>query len=106
MVVLLMIEISPSLNPNDYWFKIKIRQMKIFEPSTICRQLKLEAPDGKMRETLCTRYFRIIQHSVTQPNIKRWLCVGYERIQEIENPELAQERMKQLYEKNYSKLDW
>lgn len=73
------------------------------------RRLKLEAPDGKMRETDCANaegIFRIIQ-SVPSPKaepFKKWLArVGYERMQEIENPELAQERMKKLYEeKGYS----
>ena len=65
-----------------------------------------------MRETDCANVkslFRIIQ-SIPSPKaepFKQWLSqVGYERILEIENPELAQERMKELYEqKGYSK-DW
>lgn len=62
--------------------------------STICRQLKLLAPDGKMRATDCANtegLLRIIQ-SIPSPKVeafKRWLVkVGYERIQEIENNEL------------------
>jgi len=61
-------------------------------------QLKLPAPDGKMRETDCANtetIFRIIQ-SIPSPKaepFKRWLArVGYERIQEIEDPELATKR--------------
>jgi len=106
--------LTDSSNPRDYWFKMKIR-VKLeggIELSTICRQFKLEAPDGKMRETDCAntqQLFRIIQ-SIPSPKaepFKQWLAkVGYERVQEIENPELAQERMKVLYElKGYSK-DW
>lgn len=72
----------------------------------------MQAEDGKMRETDCAntqQLFRIIQ-SIPSPKaepFKQWLAkVGYERVQEIENPELAQERMKILYEqKGYSK-DW
>ncbi len=68
------------------------------------------AEDGKSRETDCANtqsMFRIIQ-SIPSPKaepFKQWLAkVGFERVQEIENPELAQERMKQLYEKKgYSK---
>jgi len=67
---------------------------------TFCHQLKLEAPDGKMRETDCANtegIFRIIQ-SIPSPKaepFKRWLAkVGYERVQEIENPELATKRKK------------
>lgn len=106
--------LTESLNARDYWFKMKIRVKTEdgVELSTICRQFKLEAPDGKMRLTDCSNtegMFRIIQ-SVTSPKaepFKRWLAkVGYERVQEIENPELAQDRMKLLYEqKGYSK-DW
>lgn len=106
--------LTDSVNPRDYWFKMKKRVQSDdgIELSTICRQLKLEAPDGKMRETDCANVkalFRIIQ-SIPSPKaepFKQWLSqVGYERILEIENPELAQERMKGLYEqKGYSK-DW
>ena len=75
-------------------------------------QLKLKSADGKEYETDCSDtegIFRIIQSipSKKAEPFKRWLArVGYERIQEIENPELAQERMKKIYElKGYSK-DW
>ena len=74
--------------------------------------MKLIAEDGKLRETDCADtegIFRIIQSipSKKAEPFKRWLArVGYERIQEIEDPELAQERMKKIYElKGYSK-DW
>jgi prophage antirepressor-like protein len=106
--------LTDSSNPNDYWYraKIRVKDEERLELSTICRQLKLEAPDGKNYETDCANregILRIIQ-SIPSPKaepFKRWLArVGYERIQEIENPELAQERMKKLYEqKGYSK-DW
>jgi prophage antirepressor-like protein len=106
--------LTDSLNSRDYWFKVKTRATEEdgIELSTNCRQLKLEAPDGKQRLTDCANtegMFRIIQ-SIPSPKaepFKRWLAkVGYERVQEIENPELAQIRMKQLYEqKGYSK-DW
>ncbi len=97
--------LTDSVNPRDYWFKMKIRIKNEdgFELSTICRQLKLKAPDGKMRETDCSHtegIFRIIQSipsSKAEP-FKRWLAkVGYERIQEIEDPELAQKRARAIY---------
>lgn len=94
-----------SFDANDYWYRMKIRvkdEDKI-ELSTICRRLKLLAPDGKMRETDCADtegIFRIIQ-SIPSPKaepFKRWLAkVGYERVQEIENPELATKRTRLLY---------
>jgi len=106
--------LTDSVNPRDYWFKMKVRVKEEdgFEPSTICRQLKLPAEDGKMRETDCADtegVFRIIQ-SIPSPKaepFKKWLAkVGYERVQEIENPELATKRARLLYKlKGYSG-DW
>lgn len=106
--------LTDSANPNDYWYKMKIRVKSEdgIELSTICRWLKLKAPDGKMRETDCANtegIFRIIQ-SIPSPKaepFKRWLAkVGYERIKEIEDPELATKRTRALYKaKGYSE-DW
>lgn len=71
---------------------------------TTCTPLALLAPDGKMRETNCANtegLFRIIQ-SIPSPKaepFKRWLAqVGYERVKEIENPELASARARELYQ--------
>jgi hypothetical protein len=106
--------LTDSANARDYWFKMKTRVKSEdgIELSTICRQLKLEAPDGKMRETDCANtkgMFRIIQ-SIPSPKaepFKLWLAqVGYDRIQEIENPELAQARMMELYELKGYPQDW
>ena len=106
--------LTDSSNPRDYWYRVKqrISEAERAELSTICRQLKLPAPDGKMRVTDCANtegIFRIIQ-SIPSPKaepFKRWLAkVGYERIEEIENPELAQARMKEIYEKKGYPKDW
>ena len=106
--------LTDSRNPRDYWYKMKIRVKDEdgFEPSTVCRQLKMTSPDGKMRTTDSANtesIFRLIQ-SIPSPKaepFKRWLAkVGYERIEEIENPELAQERMKEIYEKKGYPKDW
>ena len=79
---------------------------------TNCHGLKLEAPDGKMYKTDCANtqgMFRIIQ-SIPSPKaepFKQWLAqVGFERVQEIENPELAQDRMKEIYEQKGYPQDW
>ncbi|OGX19848.1 MAG: phage antirepressor protein [Omnitrophica WOR_2 bacterium GWC2_45_7] len=106
--------LTDSENSRDYWYKMKIREKDDagVELSTNCRHLKLVASDGKERETDCTNtegIFRIIQ-SIPSPKaepFKRWLAkVGYERIQEIENPELATKRTRMLYKlKGYSD-DW
>jgi hypothetical protein len=103
-----------SADSKDYWYRLKKREQESsgIELSTFCRQLKLPSSDGKYYETDCANtknIFRIIQ-SITSKKaepFKLWLAqVGYERVQEIENPELAQERMKILYEqKGYSK-EW
>lgn len=101
--------LSESKNPRSYWFALKKRNPEL---STICRQLKLQSSDGKQYKTDCANVkslLRIIQ-SIPSPKaepFKQWLAqVGYERIQEIENPELAQERMKELYEKKGYSKDW
>ncbi len=106
--------LTDSPDANDYWYRLKKRESESsgIELSTICRQLKLMAEDGKMRETDCANtetMFRIIQ-SVSSPKaepFKLWLAkVGHERIQEIENPELAQNRVKEYYKmKGYPK-EW
>jgi DNA-damage-inducible protein D len=112
-VVDVCLALTDSANAGAYWRKLKQRLMQEgSEPVTFCHRLKLEAADGKMRETDCANtegLFRIIQ-SIPSPKaepFKRWLAsVGYERVQEIENPELAQERMKQLYEQKGYPKDW
>ena len=106
--------LSESVDPKDYWYRLKKRVLESseIELSTICRQLKLPAEDGKMRITDCAdteALFRIIQSipSKKAEPFKQWLAqVGYERVEEIQNPELAQRRMKELYRaKGYSD-DW
>ncbi len=103
--------LTNSSDPNDYWYRMKerVKSEDGIELSTICRWLKLLAPDGKMRETDCATtegIFRIIQ-SIPSPKaepFKRWLAkVGYERVQEIEDPELGTKRTRALYKlKGYS----
>ncbi len=99
--------LTNSSNPRDYWFKMKMRVKTEdgLELSTICRQLKLKATDGKMRETDCANtqnLLRIIQ-SIPSPKaepFKQWLAkVGYERMQEISNPEQSLERARENWQK-------
>ena len=106
--------LTDSANSRDYWFKMKIRVKSEdgVQLSTICRQLKLIAPDGKKRETDCANtegVFRIIQ-SIPSPKaepFKLWLAkVGYERVQEIEDPELATKRTRMLYKLKGYPDDW
>jgi len=106
--------LTDSVNPRDYWYKMKIREKEEsgVELSTICRQLKMESSDGKKYETDCADtegIFRIIQ-SIPSPKaepFKRWLAkVGYERIQEIEDPELATKRTRMLYKLKGYPEEW
>ncbi len=102
--------LTGSSNSRNYWSMLKKRELESsIELSTICVQLKLPASDSKYYETDCANteaLFRIIQSipSKKAEPFKLWLAkTGYERIQEIEDPELAQTRMKELYrQKGYS----
>ena len=123
-------QIRKAIHKNEWWFSITdvvaaltdstdtkqyIKKMRQRDPElssywgTICTPLELIAPDGKRRETNCANtegIFRIIQSipSAKAEPFKRWLArVGYERIQEIEDPELATKRTRALYKaKGYS----
>ena len=104
--------LTDSPTPRQYWGKVKDREFVKLELSPIWVQLKLTSADGKKYDTDCANIesmFRIIQSipSKKAEPFKRWLAkVGYERVQEIENPELAQKRMKEIYKaKGYSD-DW
>ncbi len=104
--------LTDSTNPRDYWFKMKnrVKTEDGLELSTICRQLKMKATDGKMRETDAANVptlLRIIQ-SIPSPKaepFKQWLAqVGYERIEETEDPELSFDRAMETYlAKGYTK---
>jgi DNA-damage-inducible protein D len=99
--------LTGSTNPRDYWFKMKLR-VKLedgLELSTICRQLKMKALDGKMRETDVVNaqvLLRIIQ-SIPSPKaepFKQWLAkVGYERMQEIADPSQSIDRARENWQK-------
>jgi len=111
-VVDVVCALTDSPTPRQYWGKVKDREFIQLELSPIWVQLKLRAEDSKMRFTDCANtknMFRIIQAipSKKAEPFKRWLAkVGYERVEEIENPELAQDRVRKYYElKGYPK-DW
>lgn len=110
-VVDVVTALTDSEKPRDYWYRMKKRETAAsgVELSTFCRQLKLPSADGKQYLTEVSNtegIFRIIQ-SIPSPKaepFKRWLAkVGYERVQEIEDPELASKRTKAIYRaKGYS----
>ena len=105
--------LTESVKPRDYWYRLKKRELESgIDLSTNCRQLKMTSTDGKNYNTECAdteTLLRIIQ-SIPSPKaepFKRWLAkVGYERLEEIENPELALKRTREIYKaKGYSD-DW
>jgi len=103
--------LTDSPRPRKYWADLKMKLISegYIEVSDNIGQLKMEAPDKKMRYTDAANtetMFRIIQ-SIPSPKaepFKYWLAkVGYERVQEIEDPELATKRTRELYKaKGYS----
>ena len=104
--------LTDSPQPKTYWAKMKERDEALTQPFPFWEQLKMTAEDGKMRETDCANtegMFRIVQ-SIPSPKaepLKRWLAkVGYERVQEIENPELATKRTRLLYKLKGYPEDW
>lgn len=110
-VVDVIAALTDSAKPSVYWtvMKSRVKNEESVELFTICKQLKLPSSDGKLYETDCANtegIFRIVQ-SIPSPKaepFKRWLAkVGYERVQEIDNPELATRRTRMLYKlKGYS----
>ena len=105
--------LTDSNDPKQYIKKMRSRDEALnLNWGTICTPVEMIALDGKRRKIQAANVkglFRIVQ-SIPSPKaepFKQWLAqVGYERIQEIENPELAQERMKELYEKKGYPKDW
>ena len=105
--------LTDSADARKYWNKLKQRlKEEGNETVTNCHQLKLRAEDGKMRLTDVAdteQLLRLIQ-SIPSPKaepLKQWLArVGYERIEEAEDPEKGIDRAMEMYlRKGYSK-DW
>jgi hypothetical protein len=113
-VVDVIAALTDSVNPRDYWFKMKIRLKTEdgFELSTICRQLKLLTSDGKKYATDCTNVeglLRIIQ-SIPSPKaepFKLWLAkVGYERIQDMSDPARSLDRAREYWQQHGRSEKW
>ncbi len=103
--------LTESTNPRKYWSVLKTRLKKEgSELATNCSQLKMQSSDGKYYKTDATdteQLLRLIQ-SIPSPKaepFKLWLAkVGYERIEETEDPEKAFDRAMGTYlKKGYSK---
>jgi len=105
--------LTESSNPTDYLKKMRKRDEELGSYlGTNCPHVEMLTETGKKRKTLAGNtkdVFRLVQ-SIPSKNaepFKRWLAeVGKERIDEIENPELAQERMKQIYSAKGYPQDW
>lgn len=105
--------LTQSSNPQTYWRVLKKRLTDEGNQTvTNCNALKMTAADGKQRLTDVAdteQLLRLIQ-SIPSPKaepFKLWLArVGYERLEEIENPELAAKRMRAIYEQKGYSEDW
>ena len=105
--------LTDSVDPKQYIKKLRMRDEQLdFNWGTLCTPVEMVAMDGKRRKIQAANIkglFRIVQ-SIPSPKaepFKLWLAqVGYDRVMEIENPELAQERMKSLYEQKGYPKDW
>ncbi len=107
--------LSESAEPRVYWGVLKQRLATdegFVEVFTKCKQLRMEAADGKQRLTDCAdaeTMLRIVQ-SVPSPKaepVKHWLAtVGAERIEELENPALAIDRARQYYLAQGYSAEW
>lgn len=102
--------LTDSADPKRYWSVLKVRlKNEGAEPTTICSTLKMKATDGKMRQTDVAdqqQLFRLIQ-SIPSPKaepFKQWIAqVASERLDEIQDPELAIMRGADYYRaKGYS----
>ncbi len=105
--------LTESARPRKYWSDLKAKLLKEgSELSEKIGQLKMTASDGKIRDTdvaATKTVLRLIQ-SIPSPKaepFKLWLAqVGYERLEEIENPELATQRTRDLYKQKGYPDDW
>ena len=105
--------LTGSVDPGAYWRKLKERLKKDGNQTvTDCHGLKMTAADGKQRMTDVAdteQLLRLIQ-SIPSPKaepFKLWLArVGFERLEEIENPELAARRMREIYQQKGYSEEW
>lgn len=106
--------LTDSSRPRKYWsdLKVKLNAEGYIELSEKIGQLKMQSADGKyyLTDAANTRTMLRIIQSIPSPKaepFKQWLAeVGQQRLEEIENPELAMQRMKALYEAKGYPQDW
>lgn len=101
--------LSESPNPRNYWNMLKKREPQLY---TVCVQLKLESADGKKYLTDCANTQALLRIIMAVPSpkaepFKLWLAqVGKQHLDEIENPELAADRARELYRAKGYPDDW
>lgn len=114
-IVDIVLALTGTSNPNRYWSDLKrklSREAGTSQPYEEIVRLKLEAPDGKLRETDCataSTLLRIVQ-SIPSPRaepIKLWLAkVGYERMQELADPSRSLDRARETWKKHGHSDKW
>ena len=105
--------LTESTNPSAYWRKLKQRlKEEGNETVTNCHSLKMLSADGKMRATDVAdveQFLRLIQ-SIPSPKaepFKQWLArVGYERLQEIQDPAQSLDRARENWQKMGRSEKW
>jgi len=105
--------LTESPNPRKYWSVLKTRLKKEgSQLATNCSQLKMQSADAKfyLTDVADTKTLLRLIQSIPSPKaepFKLWLAqVGYERLEEIENPELATQRTRDLYKQKGYTDDW
>jgi DNA-damage-inducible protein D len=108
-----VVALTDSANVKDYIKKLRKRDPELdFYWGTNCPPVEMIAADGKKRRIKAANtesLFRIVQSipSLKAEPFKRWLAkIGFERLEEIENPELAAKRMRVIYEQKGYSEDW
>ena len=101
--------LTDSVSPSHYWSMLKKRENELV---TICYKLKMVAQDGKNRLTDCANTEGVLRIIMAIPSAKAepfklWLAqTGKERLEEIDNPELGFERLKEIYRAKGYPEDW
>ena len=101
--------LTDSVSPSHYWSMLKKRESELV---TICYKLKMVAQDGKNRSTDCANTEGVLRIIMAIPSAKAepfklWLAqTGKERLEEIDNPELGFERLKEIYRAKGYPEDW
>ncbi len=106
--------LSESADPQRYWsvLKSRLKKQEGFDVTTICSKLKMIGLDGKNYPTDCANTEGILRLIMSVPSpkaepFKLWLAqVGQERIQEIENPEIGIQRIRELYKAKGYPDEW